>query len=315
MVRRFSLPIWAARFSEVNSLLASAVCHLTALVALGLVVAAQHTNSSDVPLALDISGESDLPAGDDVVLQDVAPVGAAGDDAEAIAPVRLFDVSAMPSGEVAGIGGGNAGTIGAVTGMASVESGTDGPQLGELGGGGGGGGGGTGWSGKAATKFFGVDGYGQKFVYVVDCSGSMRDNGKFERAVYELLQSIEQLQDDQQYYIIFYNHQSYPMEAKGLVRATPEQFEKTRDWVQHARPQGGTVPQPALLKALAMKPDAIYFLSDGLFDPDTARVVRTANRGKARHIPIHTIAFVNREAEELMYTIARNSDGKYRYVP
>jgi hypothetical protein len=64
-----------------------------------------------------------------------------------------------------------------------------------------------------------------------------------------------------------------------------------------------------------MKPDAIFFLSDGLFDPDTARVVRVANRGKARQIPIHTIAFVNRENEALMYTIARNAEGKYRYVP
>ena len=72
-------------------------------------------------------------------------------------------------------------------------------------------------SGKAATDFFGVSGYGQKFVYVVDCSGSMSERQKFERAVYELLQSIEQLKKDQEYFVIFYNHQSFPMDAPGLV--------------------------------------------------------------------------------------------------
>ena len=64
-----------------------------------------------------------------------------------------------------------------------------------------------------------------------------------------------------------------------------------------------------------MKPDAIFFLSDGLFDPSTARVLRLRNRGKATRIPIHTIAFVNQENERIMKTIASDSGGDYRYVP
>jgi hypothetical protein len=142
----------------------------------------------------------------------------------------------------------------------------------------------------------------------------MAESGKFERAVYELLQSIEQLGSDQQYYIFFYNHRAYPMDEPNLVPATTEQFEKTREWVGRARPRGGTFPLTALLTALKMKPDAIFFLSDGLFDPRTGREVRMRNRGKKSRVPIHTIAFVNREAEGLMRTIARNSGGKYRFV-
>ena len=47
--------------------------------------------------------------------------------------------------------------------------------------------------------------------------------------MYELLQSIEQLKRDQEYFVIFYNHQSFPMKSPGLVGATPAQFEKTRE--------------------------------------------------------------------------------------
>jgi hypothetical protein len=302
MVRRFPLPIWAGRFSDVNSLLVSAVCHLTALVAMALVVAAGGTNSPEVRLAFDVSEAADLPAHDDALLRDAVQVEVAADDAAALGPVRLFDDAALAASDF--------GPLEAPTELAASASGAQGTALTDFGDAAGR----AGQAGKAATEFFGIGGYGQKFVYVVDCSGSMRESGKFERAVYELLQSIEQLNSDQQYYVIFYNHLSYPMDEPGLVPATDEQFEKTRDWVSYVRPQGGTVPLPALLAALKMKPDAIFFLSDGLFDLGTGREVRIHNRGKARRIPIHTIAFVNRESEGLMRTIARNSGGKYRFV-
>ena len=129
------------------------------------------------------------------------------------------------------------------------------------------GGGGSGSSSKAATEFFGIGGYGQTFVYVVDCSGSMNENDKFDRARYELLKSIEQLGKDQQYFVIFYNHQMYPMPSEKPLMATPDNLAKTTDWINHAEAMGGTVPMPALMLALSMKPDAIYFLTDGQFDP------------------------------------------------
>jgi hypothetical protein len=257
MVRRFALPIWVFRFGEVNSLLVSAVCHLCMLVAMGMMVAAGRTGAPNVRLAFDISESTDLPARDDTLLQDAVKVDAPADNAAAVGPVRLFDEMAVSTGDF--------GPVDPLADMSTDVSGAEGTALTDFGDSTGG----SGKNGKAATNFFGVSGYGQTFVYVVDCSGSMSEGHKFERAVYELLQSIEQLKSDQRYFIIFYNHRSFPMDAAGLVGATPAHFEKTRDWVAHARPHGGTVPQPALLAALAMKPDAIFFLSDGLFDPDT----------------------------------------------
>jgi hypothetical protein len=224
------------------------------------------------------------------------------DAAAAAGPVRLFHDSTPSVSDF--------GPVDALSEVADHASGLDGTGLVDFGDSSGA----KKQAGRGAAEFFGIGGYGKSFVYVVDCSGSMRHEGKFERAVYELLRSIEQLSSDQEYFVIFYNHTAFPMAEPGPVQATPEQFEATRDWVRHAQPEGGTVPLPALLAALKMKPDAIFFLSDGLFDPGTSRAVRRSNRGKKSYIPIHTIAFVNREAEGLMRTIARNSGGEYRFV-
>ena len=128
----------------------------------------------------------------------------------------------------------------------------------------------------ASAEFFGIGGYGQTFVYVVDCSGSMSERGKFERAIYELLHSIEQLASDQRYFVIFYSDAAYPMDADEPVLATEDEFARTRRWVSHVEPEGGTNPLPALLFALSLEPDAIYFLSDGKFDPVTLQELRIA---------------------------------------
>jgi hypothetical protein len=155
-------------------------------------------------------------------------------------------------------------------------------------------------------------------VYVVDCSGSMSEYGKFDRARYELLQSIEQLSSDQRYFVIFFNHGAYPMDSDEMVLATEEQVARTTQWVAYMEADGGTNPLPALLFAISLRPDAIYFLSDGQFDRIAISQLRLRNRPNRRlqikQVPIHAIAFFDRGTEYLMRTIARNSGGDYRFV-
>ena len=54
-----------------------------------------------------------------------------------------------------------------------------------------------------------------------------------------------------------------------------------------------TVPGSSLRKAFAMKPQLIYFLTDGHFSPQLREVAQKLNREGRVHI--NTIAFVNRE--------------------
>ena len=277
-------------------MLVSAFCHLAVMIALGLYSMASSDDWAGVKLLVHVNDGLESLAIDDTPL-DAVQLEVAADEAAAVDPLRLFDVSAVATADLA--------TLDALTENAVEASGLEGLARG---------GAGDGSAVHASAEFFGIGGYGQSFVYVVDCSGSMNERGKFKRAVYELLHSIEQLTASQHYYVIFYNNAAYPMEADEPVPATEDQFARTRRWIGYVQPDGGTHPLPALLLALSLEPDAIYFLSDGRFDPMTVHELRSRNRPRSRQIPIHTIAFMDRMTEGLMRAIARNSGGEYRFV-
>jgi hypothetical protein len=193
---------------------------------------------------------------------------------------------------------------------AMATGGLQGQSVGDGGGSGLAGGG----DGSGGAEFFGIGGSGSTFVYVVDASGSMNEEGKWERARAELLRSIEHLTENQKYFIIFYNDGWYPMSGDGPVGSSAKQLDRTRRWVGRVWPGGGTFPLDSLLHALSMEPDAIYFLSDGRFDPAVIDALRVENPSSSAQVPIHTIGFVNKETVELMQQIAKQSGGKFRFV-
>jgi von Willebrand factor type A domain len=321
---------------DTNAMLVSACCHFSMLIAVALVSVTAPGGGVGTKLVVSLGkgDESpvadDSPLGGDSQIEERSPlqaehqIEAALGPANAMDPAPLFTTAAIATKPEIDVGPlalpmSPAATSGLIAGLATSGGSGESDGLGPGSGKGlGGGRGGEGSSGKAATEFFGIGGYGQSFVYVVDCSGSMNENGKFERARYELLQSIEQLNKDQSYFVIFYNHEAHPMQGNRLVLATPARISETTRWINYAEAQGGTNPLPSLLYALSMHPDAIYFLSDGQFDPNTIPEVRLRNRPnnrlKTRQIPIHTIAFFDRYAAGLMRTIARNSGGEFKFV-
>jgi hypothetical protein len=292
----------SALVQDCNSMLISALCNLTALVVLGLITTVGDDGWRGIKLMAE-AGDGLSSLATDVEIDENIKLEATAEPATAMGPMRLFDESVVATSHF--------GSLESLSENSAMQSGFDGFDSGTFGNG-------SGASGHAATKFFGIGGYGQTFVYVVDASGSMSEEGKFERACYELLQSIEQLSSDQRYFVIFYNNTAYPMDEDEPVLATPNQFRQTLRWIDEAVPNGGTNPLPALNLALSLRPDAIYFLSDGLFDPVTVNLVRMQNRPskrkQVRQIPIHTVAFVDRSAIGLMRTIARDSQGEHRFV-
>jgi hypothetical protein len=285
-----------------NCCLASAACHLAAMIALGIAAAvgAEKSRPLDVIVHLEdgnVASDAVSAAEDHVVFHSTSR-----EQAPSAGPVRLFeefasaasysDSSAPPAPfEMALLESGRGGTIPDDFGVHSADF------------------------AKRASQFFGVTGYGNSIVYVVDCSGSMGEMGKLERAKYELLHSLEQLTGEQKFFVIFYSDGAYPMEGNAPVGATNGALQKTRRWIDSINAQGSTNPQPALFAALSLKPDTIYFLSDGLFDAGTIAEVRRVNRRRQGGVPIHTIAFVSRENVALMRAIARDSGGEFRFVP
>ncbi|MBL9141447.1 MAG: VWA domain-containing protein [Phycisphaerae bacterium] len=170
------------------------------------------------------------------------------------------------------------------------------------------GGGGTG------TEFMGVRTTATRIVYVIDQSGSMADT-KFAHTKLELRRSIEKLPDRGAFWVIFFNSSATPMPPGALVTATKKNKADGIDWIRNQTVGGGTDPTQAMELALQEpRPDAIFLMTDGQFQPEP--VFEVINRKNAdRKVSISTICFHSRDAEEPLKRIAAENRGDYTYVP
>ena len=158
------------------------------------------------------------------------------------------------------------------------------------------------------TSFFGIRAEGQLFIYVVDCSGSMIDEDRLDRAKSELRRSVGALQSPQQFKVIFYNDRPIPMPGDLPKPADYPSKAQLSRWLNLVEPEGPTDPRGALALALAMRPDAVFLLSDGAFPEGTAPSVARLNPKK---VPIHCIDLANGAAGDDLRKIAGESGGQY----
>jgi von Willebrand factor type A domain len=163
------------------------------------------------------------------------------------------------------------------------------------------------------TSFFGIRAAGRFFVYVIDCSESMIDEDRFARATMEVRRSVLSLQAPQHFEVIFYNLESMPMPGGPKPRpADPQNKSQLVAWLRLVEPDGGTDPRVALRQALALRPEAVFLLSDGQFPDGTAEAVAHSN---TRKIPIHCVDLSGGAEGDHLRRIARDSGGKYAARP
>lgn len=171
-------------------------------------------------------------------------------------------------------------------------------------------------SGGQGPQFFGLGGEARaarKIVYVVDRSGSMM--GMFEDLRQELKRSIDRLRKSQKYHVVFYSTDP-PLEAPPgrLVNAIRASKDRTFQFIDETMPEGMTQPIEAMRRAFMLKPDLIYFLSDGdIPEADLLKEnLRTWNRKE--QVRIFTIAYVSAAGRQLLEEIAREHNGAFRFV-
>ena len=176
--------------------------------------------------------------------------------------------------------------------------------------------------GTGNVNFFDAVDSGKRFVFVLDCSGSMAapQGAPIRKARSELVASLAGLNHHQQFQIIFYNTNTRAMKqrgkATGLLYATDINRTLARQFIQSVEPDGGTDHLPALKRALSFQPDVIFFLTDAkhpqLSSADLNEI-RVSNGGKAK---IHCIEFGEgfpvKEGNSLD-KLARQNRGSYRY--
>ncbi len=166
-------------------------------------------------------------------------------------------------------------------------------------------------------EFFGLGSSARgarKIVYVVDRSGSMILTLK--GVISELRESIGGLRRSQKFHVIFYNSGS-PLEnpPQRLVSAIQAHKRNAYEFFSKIQPSGGTDPRPALRRAFAVKPDLIYFLSDGDFQEHNAGVLKLLKRLNGdKHVRIYTLAYVSQAGAAILERIAREHNGEFRFV-
>ncbi len=177
--------------------------------------------------------------------------------------------------------------------------------------------GGTGGPGQ--TTFMDISGVGKMFVYVIDVSSSMTGS-RLKVAQGQLKASLRLLQPNQKFAVIFFNEYRERLKLRRtddqpIYFATDVNRELAGHQIDRVTADSGTVPMPAILEAISLKPDVIYFLTDGdeseLSPAEMAQV-----RQQSRNITIHVIKLGDGTLSSLspgwLKRLADQSHGEYR---
>jgi hypothetical protein len=167
------------------------------------------------------------------------------------------------------------------------------------------------------AAFFQVSAPGRSVVYVIDRSISMGINGALAAAKHELSASLLRLPADARFQVILYNRSAEPLHLDGrndLLPVTDELRRQAIRLVEAVRAEGGTGHLAALKRALALRPDVIFFVTDADdLAPEHVRAVTLLNQG---HTAIHAIQVgaSRGSANGPLALLARSNRGSYRAV-
>ena len=183
--------------------------------------------------------------------------------------------------------------------------------------------GGGGGSGIGSADFFGASAVGSRFVYVIDRSGSMTNNDAMNRARSELLASLNQLSPLMQFQVIFYNSEPALLDlpGRGLARADHETQRSATEQIQRVFADGGTDHEKALRKAIELRPDVIFLLTDADM-ADSAMVARMTALNqrvgrRRKSATIHVIQFHHENVgglDKAIRKLAKRNKGTFRRV-
>ena len=165
---------------------------------------------------------------------------------------------------------------------------------------------------EEGVSFFGTVSRGNKFVFIIDKSGSMSGN-RLAAAKKELCSTLKGLKPTDKFMIYFFSDAAQAMPARAMLAGTPKNIQWATDWVRGRSVAGGTNPTEALSWCFNLRPDTVWLLTDGQFaDGPALDAIAAGNRQlKAR---INTLAFHDKAGANILQRIARENDGTYRFV-
>lgn len=179
--------------------------------------------------------------------------------------------------------------------------------------------GGPGGSGQ--TTFMDIAGVGKTFVYVIDTSSSMHGS-RLKIAQGQLKASLRLLQPNQKFAVIFYNEYRERLKLRrqpeqSMYFATELNKQLASQEVDRITSDRGTDHKPAMIEALSLKPDVVFFLTDGdepeLSAADLKEIARFTGNSTIHVIKFGDGTIASREATWLE-RLARQGGGEFREI-
>jgi len=179
------------------------------------------------------------------------------------------------------------------------------------------------------TNFLGSGGNARNIVFVIDASGSLVDI--FPAVIKELKKTIRKLSEKQRFAIVFIQADRVVEVPPGrLVAAKADAKGRAIQWIDPASRNITTLGSgdavAAITRALKMKPDLVYLLSDnitgkGRYALDQRQLLDDIDRANRGGTKINTIQFVYPDPLEdingkgTLQLIAERTGGIYTFVP
>ena len=175
--------------------------------------------------------------------------------------------------------------------------------------------------GPGETTFMEISGVGKMFVYVIDTSSSMTGS-RLKVAQGQLKASLRLLQPNQKFAVIFFNESRERLKLRRnddqqVHFATDVNKELASHQIDRVTADRGTDPMPAILEAISLKPDVIYFLTDG-DESELSPAEMVQVRQLSRNITLHVIKLGDGTLSSLgrswLERLADQSHGQYREI-
>jgi Ca-activated chloride channel family protein len=296
----------------------SLLFHFSVIVVLGLAIqptprgAAEEPGRSAGIVLKTTSAEGDLFEGEEDNTKADAEV--------AIEQPQPADILSVLPNEPPAPSAGQSAPVQPAPGAGPAASAGGQPNAGQVTKGGGGRRGSLGGQGHAKVSVFGVQGEGNKFVYLFDRSSSM-EGAPLAAAKRQLIESLVALESVHQFHIIFFNTKTQAFDITGggnrIAFATDRNKQLAARFIGGITADGGTDRLTALKKAIAFAPDVIFFLTDAddpMAPSELAEIARDNSRAQAA---ICVIEFGRRQAPSpgnFLAELAAQSRGQYGYV-
>lgn len=159
---------------------------------------------------------------------------------------------------------------------------------------------------------------GRRFVFVIDRSKSMGDDGlgALTAAQLELTAALDRLEPTHQFEIVAYHHKTVFLGEKQLLPATPENTSRLSRFFNNLAAFGKTDHARGLLAACHLRPDAIFLLTDAGDPSPNPLQMRTILQTCAGRTSIHCIQFGFNQAPSqpgFMRKLASQTGGSYTF--